>query len=123
MVEQVDSLLIINKEIRAHSIFLGRTLFLISQIFYINLCDVRHILDLTFPYDHGIIDVMTKNLCDVGHTDMSDLPHCLFDSGITKAPKINHELFGDYEGRKINHEVSGYYEGRKINHELLGELK
>jgi hypothetical protein len=46
-------------------------------------------------------------LCDISHTDMSDLPHCLFDSDITKAPKINHELFGDYEGRKKNHEVLG----------------
>ena len=80
-------------------------------------------MDLTFPYDSGIIELMENNWCDVGHTDMSVLPHCLFDFSITKAPKINHELFGHYEGRKINHEVSGHYEGRKINHELLGELK
>ena len=71
MVVLGDSLLIINKEIRAH--WQGRTFFLISQIFYINLCDVRHILDLTFPYDRGIIVVMENNWCEIRHTDMSDL--------------------------------------------------
>ncbi len=73
--------------------------------------------------DSGIIELMKNIWCDVDHTDMSDLPHCLFDSDITNVSKINHELFGDYEGRKINHEVFGDYEGHKINHELLGELK
>ena len=121
MVVLGDSLLIINKEIRGA--LARRTFLLNSQIFYINLCDVRHIFNLTFPYDHGIIVVMKKTFCEIRHTDMSDLCKSFLHSGITKAPKINHELFGDYEGRKINHEVSGYYEGRKINHELLGELK
>ena len=71
MVVLGDSLLIINKEIRAH--WQGRTFFLISQIFYINLCDVRHIFNLTFPYDRGIIVVMENNWCEIRHTDMSDL--------------------------------------------------
>ena len=66
-----DSLLIINKEIRAH--WQGRTFLLNSQIFYINLCDVRHIFNLTFPYDRGIIVVMKKTFCEIRHTDMSDL--------------------------------------------------
>ena len=66
-----DSLLIINKEIRAH--WQGRTFLLNSQIFYINLCDVRHIFNLTFPYDYGIIVVMENNWCEIRHTDMSDL--------------------------------------------------
>ena len=71
MVVLGDSLFIINKEIRAH--WQGRTFLLNSQIFYINLCDVRHIFNLTFPYDRGIILVMENNWCEIRHTDMSDL--------------------------------------------------
>ena len=66
-----DSLLIINKEIRAH--WQGRTFLLNKQIFYVILCDVRHIFNLTSPYDYGIIDVMENNWCEIRHTDMSDL--------------------------------------------------
>ena len=90
-----------------------RTLFLISQIFYVILCDVRHILDLTFPYDSGIIDLMRKNLCDISHTDMSDLPHCLFDSGITKGAKNIMNFLGITKGAKKIMKFPGITKGIK----------
>ena len=69
----VDILLIINKMLKIWAHWQGRTFLLNSQIFYINLCDVRHIFNLTFPYDYGIIVVMKKTFCEIRHTDMSDL--------------------------------------------------
>ena len=59
------------------------------------------------------MELMRKTLCDVGHTDMSDLPYCFFSPGITKGAKINHEVFGHYERPERNHEVFGITKGSK----------
>ena len=86
-----DSLLIINKEIRAH--WQGRTFLLNKQIFYVILCDVRHILD-------------NKSLSNSDKTDILDI------SG-----RAGKNVFAPrhYEGTKINQRFSGYYDGAKIN--------
>ena len=99
-----------------------RTIFLISQVFYVILCDVGHFLDLTFPIDSGIIDLMKNIWCDVDHTVLPGMSDCLFDLDITKRPKEIMKFFDITEGAK---KIMKFwdYEGHKINHELLGELK
>ena len=97
-----------------------RTIFLISQVFYVILCDVGHFLDLTFLMDSGIIDLMKNIWCDVDHTVLPGMSDCLFDLDITESAKNIMNFLGDYEGEYFHH---GHYEGRKINHEVLGQLK
>ena len=66
------------------------------------------------------MELMRKTLCDVGHTDMSEMPYCFFSPDITKGRIFIMRNLGDYEGAFFHH---GHYEGGLFHHEKIGELK
>ena len=68
------------------------------------------------------MELMRKTWCDVGHTDMSEMPYCFFSPDITKGAKNIMNFLDITKGPK-NIMKFWDYEGHKINHELLGELK